>query len=98
MRGKLGLRSFVLLGSILAISLILAPVHAEARNIKVGIIDCYSGPAAVFCIDALNGLSVTFFRWSFYAAFLIKYSSGYLSFGNMLPYNRFLSSILCASQ
>ncbi len=58
MRGKLGLRSFVLLGSILAISLILSPVHAEARNIKVGIIDCYSGPAAVFCIDALNGFKL----------------------------------------
>ncbi|MBE9570237.1 MAG: ABC transporter substrate-binding protein, partial [Proteobacteria bacterium] len=58
MRGKLGLRSFVLLGSILAISFILSPVHAEARNIKVGIIDCYSGPAAVFCIDALNGFKL----------------------------------------
>ena len=58
MRGKLGLRSFVLLGSILAILLILSPVHAEARNIKVGIIDCYSGPAAVYGKDALNGFKL----------------------------------------
>jgi len=58
MRGKLGLRSFVLLGSILAISLILSPVHAEARNIKVGIIDAYSGPVAVFANDALNGFKL----------------------------------------
>ena len=58
MRGKLGLRSFVLLGSVLAILFILSPVHAEARNIKVGIIDCYSGPAAVYGNDALNGFKL----------------------------------------
>jgi len=28
--------SFVILGAILAVSFILLPVHAEARNIKVG--------------------------------------------------------------
>ena len=49
MRGKLGLRSFVLLGSILAISLIMSPVHAEARNIKVGIIDCLQRACGCFC-------------------------------------------------
>jgi len=37
--------------------------------------------------------SVTFSRWLFYAAFLLKYSSGYPCFGNMLSYNRFLSSL-----
>ena len=58
MRGKLGLRSFVLLGGILAISFMLSPVHAEARNIKVGIIDAYSGPVAVFANDALNGFKL----------------------------------------
>ena len=58
MRGKLSLRSFVLLGSILAISLVLSSGYAEARNIKVGIIDCYSGPAAVFGKDALNGFKL----------------------------------------
>ena len=49
---------FVLLGSLLAISFVLLPVHAEARNIKVGIIDCYSGPAAVYGKDALNGFKL----------------------------------------
>jgi branched-chain amino acid transport system substrate-binding protein len=58
MRKKLLMRGFVFLGSILAISFILLPVHAEARNIKVGIIDCYSGPAAVFGKDALNGFKL----------------------------------------
>lgn len=58
MKGKLSLKSFVLLGSILAISLILSSGYAEARNIKVGIIDCYSGPAAVFGKDALNGFKL----------------------------------------
>ena len=41
-----------------AISLILMPAHAQAKNIKVGIIDCYSGPAAVFGKDALNGFKL----------------------------------------
>jgi branched-chain amino acid transport system substrate-binding protein len=36
-------------------SLLLLPNHAQARNIKVGIIDCYSGPAAIYGKDALNG-------------------------------------------
>ncbi len=31
---------------------------SEARNIKVGIIDCYSGPAAVYGNDALNGFKL----------------------------------------
>jgi branched-chain amino acid transport system substrate-binding protein len=31
---------------------------AEARNIKVGIIDCYSGPPAVYGNDALNGFKL----------------------------------------
>ena len=42
----------------MAISFILFPVHSEARNIKVGIIDCYSGPAAVYGNDALNGFKL----------------------------------------
>jgi branched-chain amino acid transport system substrate-binding protein len=48
----------VLLGSLLAFSFVLLPLQAEARNIKVGIIDCYSGPAAVFGNDALNGFKL----------------------------------------
>ena len=46
------------LGSVLALSLVLVPINAEARDIKVGIIDCYSGPAAVYCKDALNGFKL----------------------------------------
>jgi branched-chain amino acid transport system substrate-binding protein len=36
----------------------LFPAAAQAKNIKVGIIDCYSGPAAVFGNDALNGFKM----------------------------------------
>ncbi len=42
----------------LAISLMLLTVQAEARNIKVGVIDCYSGPPAVYGNDALNGFKL----------------------------------------
>ena len=38
--------------------LILMPADALARNIKVGIIDCYSGPPAVYGKDALNGFKL----------------------------------------
>ncbi len=58
MRGKLGLRSFVLLGSILAISLVLMPVHGEARNIKVGLVDCYSGGATTFTYDVRDAFKL----------------------------------------
>ena len=33
-----------MLVGLFAISLILIPAHAQAKNIKVGVIDCYSGP------------------------------------------------------
>ena len=46
------------LGVVLAVSLILFPLNTEARNIKVGIIDTYSGPPAVFGNDALNGFKL----------------------------------------
>ena len=49
---------FAFLGGLLAISFILLPVNVQAKNIKVGIIDCYSGPAAVFGKDALNGFKL----------------------------------------
>ena len=58
MKRRFFMRSFVLLGAILAISFILFPVYSEARNIKVGIIDCYSGPPAVYGKDALNGFKL----------------------------------------
>jgi branched-chain amino acid transport system substrate-binding protein len=38
--------------------LLLTPTAAQARNIKVGIVDTYSGPAAVFGNDALNGFKL----------------------------------------
>jgi branched-chain amino acid transport system substrate-binding protein len=36
----------------------LPPAAVEARDIKVGIVDTYSGPAAVFGNDALNGFKL----------------------------------------
>ena len=38
--------------------LFLLPPTSAARPIKVGIIDCYSGPPAVFGKDALNGFKL----------------------------------------
>lgn len=43
-------------------------------------------------LNRQNKLSVTFFRWWLYAAFLLEYSSGHPSLGNMLPYSRCCSS------
>lgn len=45
-------------GWLLALCLCLMPAVADARNIKVGIIDCYSGPPAVYGNDALNGFKL----------------------------------------
>jgi branched-chain amino acid transport system substrate-binding protein len=59
LRGSLVLGVFLALAGFLAVS--LSPVHlkyAEARDIKVGIIDCYSGPPAVYGNDALNGFKL----------------------------------------
>jgi branched-chain amino acid transport system substrate-binding protein len=52
------MRGFLLVTGLFAILLILVPAQAKARPIKVGIIDCYSGPAAVFGKDALNGFKL----------------------------------------
>jgi branched-chain amino acid transport system substrate-binding protein len=46
------------LGLVLAVSFTLMSASADARNIKVGIIDCYSGPPAVYANDALNGFKL----------------------------------------
>jgi branched-chain amino acid transport system substrate-binding protein len=47
--------SLTLLTAVLAVLIILYPVGAKAeRPIKVGIVDCYSGPPAVYANDALN--------------------------------------------
>jgi branched-chain amino acid transport system substrate-binding protein len=55
---KLFIGVFTVLGCLIALSLIGMPGNALARNIKVGIIDCYSGPPAVFGKDALNGFKL----------------------------------------
>jgi branched-chain amino acid transport system substrate-binding protein len=47
-----------MLVGLFTISLILMPLHAQAKNIKVGVIDCYSGPPALFGKDALNGFKL----------------------------------------
>jgi branched-chain amino acid transport system substrate-binding protein len=49
---------FTISGCLITLALFLVPGNALARNIKVGIIDCYSGPAAVFGQDALNGFKL----------------------------------------
>jgi branched-chain amino acid transport system substrate-binding protein len=48
-------RGLFLLGFFMVLSMILMPFHAEARNIKVGVLDTYSGPPAMFTKEALNG-------------------------------------------
>jgi branched-chain amino acid transport system substrate-binding protein len=50
--------SLALLAGLFVISAVLMPATAQAKNIKVGVIDCYSGPAAVFGEDALNGFKL----------------------------------------
>ena len=50
--------SLVLLVGLFVISLVLMPAPAQAKNIKVGVIDCYSGPPAAYGKDALNGFKL----------------------------------------
>ena len=44
----------IVLSCLLAL-LFLNPFAFAAKPIKVGVIDCYTGPAAMFCKEALNG-------------------------------------------
>ncbi|MBW1993834.1 MAG: ABC transporter substrate-binding protein [Deltaproteobacteria bacterium] len=46
-----------LLWDVLSI-LFLVPVSVDAGSIKIGIIDCYSGPPALYAKDALNGFKL----------------------------------------
>ena len=55
--GKMKL-NLLLVGVLAVAALVLVPAHAQAENIKVGIIDCYSGPPAVYANDALNGFKL----------------------------------------
>jgi branched-chain amino acid transport system substrate-binding protein len=48
----------VLFAGLFAVAALLPSVPAEARDIKIGIVDTYSGPAAVFGNDALNGFKL----------------------------------------
>ncbi|MGD8228835.1 MAG: ABC transporter substrate-binding protein [Desulfobacteraceae bacterium] len=52
------MRGAALLGCLLALSFVLVPAQAEARNIKVGVLDCYSGPPAAYTKEALNGFKL----------------------------------------
>src|SRR4030067_3344321 len=59
MKRIVNLSSLTLITAFLGVLLILLPADANAqRPIKVGVIDCYTGPAAVFCNDALNGFKL----------------------------------------
>ena len=58
MKGIKCIVNLALLVSIFVISPALMPATAQAKNIKVGVIDCYSGPPAVFGQDALNGFKL----------------------------------------
>ena len=48
----------VLFGLVVTLSLMMLPALSEARDIKVGVVDTYSGPAAVYGNDALNGFKL----------------------------------------
>lgn len=59
MKTRMAIKSLVLSVMILALFLILQPVVSNAqRTIKVGILDPYTGPAAVFANDALNSFKL----------------------------------------
>ena len=58
MKKKTLIVTLTLLVIFLAISLVLMPANVLAKNIKVGVIDCYSGPPALFGKDALNGFKL----------------------------------------
>jgi branched-chain amino acid transport system substrate-binding protein len=57
---KKGSWVLIFLTAVLCVSFnTIGPIHtAEARNIKVGIVDAYTGPAAIFCKEALNGFKL----------------------------------------
>ncbi len=59
MRVRINMKSGISLIAFLALLLVLQPVSANAqRTIKVGILDTYSGPPAVYGNDALNGFKL----------------------------------------
>jgi branched-chain amino acid transport system substrate-binding protein len=59
MKRKITMNSLTLITAFLATLLILFPFDASAQKpIKVGVIDTYAGPPAVFANDALNGFKL----------------------------------------
>jgi len=59
MKRKVTLSSLTVITASLATLLILLPLDASAQKpIKVGVIDTYAGPPAVFANDALNGFKL----------------------------------------
>ena len=59
MKRRAATRVFELVAVLLTFLFIFYPVDAKAqRPIKVGVIDTYSGPPAVFADDALNGFKL----------------------------------------
>jgi branched-chain amino acid transport system substrate-binding protein len=58
MKKNMFIISWVLLVGLFSICFSIMPANALAKNIKVGVIDCYSGPAAFFGKDALNGFEL----------------------------------------
>jgi branched-chain amino acid transport system substrate-binding protein len=59
MRRGVAIRGFELVAVLLTFLFILYPASAKAQKpIKVGVIDTYTGPAAVFANDALNGFKL----------------------------------------
>ena len=57
-RHKFFTMAFALIISLCIVSTLGLPSQVQAKDIKVGIIDCYSGPPAVFAKDALNGFKL----------------------------------------
>ncbi len=58
MKRKILKRSVAVVMCLLAISLIFVPVQIQARNIKVGIVDCYSGPASTYTNDVRDAFKL----------------------------------------
>ncbi len=57
-RHRIFTMAVVLITSLCISAGVFMPTQVQAKNIKVGIIDCYSGPPAVFAKDALNGFKL----------------------------------------
>lgn len=59
MKGEFTIKGSALIVVLLAAIFLLVPVSSQAaKPIKVGIIDDYSGPGAMFCKEALNGFKL----------------------------------------